>query len=155
LEHCIANCFLYQLALKLSGPRLSSFIVNNLIACTLGNIIGGGCFVAAAYSLAFGSLEKKGVGQCTRLWRRIIRPILDRAKDNSSSSSSSSNDAGSSSSPGVGGAGRVMLAELAASRGVVGRRSIRLPPDVNADGGGQVLVSAPSLALQNVFESTE
>ncbi|WIA35447.1 hypothetical protein OEZ86_003887 [Tetradesmus obliquus] len=59
LEHCIDNSFVYQLALKLGGPPLPPFIVNNLLACTLGNVIGGGCFVAAAYSLAFGSLEKK------------------------------------------------------------------------------------------------
>jgi hypothetical protein len=127
LEHCIANCFLYQLALKLNGPPLPSFIVNNLIACTLGNVIGGGCFVAAAYSLAFGSLEKKAIGQCTRIWRRIIQPaLLGRAKDSSSSNNSSSRI---DSSNGGSTAGRVMLSELAASRGVVGRRSVRMPPE--------------------------
>jgi hypothetical protein len=114
LEHCVANCFLYQLALKLGGPPLPTFVANNLIAVTIGNIIGGGCFVAAAYSLAFGVLEKKALGQCTRLWRRIIRPVFfSREKDSSSSSSSSRGDLNSgNSSSSAGSSGRVMLAEL-------------------------------------------
>jgi hypothetical protein len=154
LEHCIANCFLYQLALKLGGPPLPSFVVNNIIACTIGNVIGGGCLVAAAYSLVFGVLEKKAVGQCTRVWRRIIRPVLFGREKDGSSSNSKGDVCGGDSSSGDGCSGRVMLAELAASRGVVGRRSIqiRMPADVNVDVSGQVLAEAPSVSLQYAYE---
>lgn len=165
LEHCIANCFVYQLALKLGGPPLPPFIVNNLLACTLGNVIGGGCFVAAAYSLAFGSLEKKAVGQSKRIWRRVIQPALfGRAKNNSNSSSGSSavnstdNANVTSDNTGAADTGMVTerLAELAAARGVVGRRSsIRMPADVNGDAGGQVLVGAPSAPLQSLQAASE
>jgi hypothetical protein len=130
--------------------------LSTIIACTIGNVTGGGCFVAAAYSLVFGVLEKMAVGQCTRVWRRIIRPVyFDREKD--SNSSSKGDVCGGDSSSGDGSSGRVMLAELAASRGVVGRRSIqiRMPPDVNVDGSGQVLADAPSVSLQYACEPAQ
>lgn len=165
LEHCIAYSFVYQLALKLGGPPLPPFIVNNLLACTLGNVIGGGCFVAAAYSLAFGSLEKKAVGQSIRIWRRVIQPALFcRAKNNSNSSSGSSavnstDDANvTSDNTGAADTGMVTerLAELAAARGVVGKRSsIRMPADVSGDAGAQVLVGAPSAPLQSLQAASE
>jgi hypothetical protein len=58
-EHCIANMFVIPLAIKLGAPiTVNTFIVKNLIPSTIGNLIGGGIFVAMAFGLAFGSWEK-------------------------------------------------------------------------------------------------
>ncbi|WIA42546.1 hypothetical protein OEZ86_008528 [Tetradesmus obliquus] len=58
-EHCIANMFVIPLAMKLGAPiSVGTFIVKNLIPSTIGNLIGGGIFVAMAFGLAFGSWEK-------------------------------------------------------------------------------------------------
>jgi formate transporter len=67
-EHSIANmyfipyglllkqfdpAFVVERALDLSGLTWSTFLVNNLIPVTIGNVIGGGLFVAAVYWAVF------------------------------------------------------------------------------------------------------
>lgn len=72
-EHCIANQFVFPLAMFLgSGMSVSTFITKNLIPATIGNVIGGGIFVGVFYALIFGqagrALEKwenKGLAYCS------------------------------------------------------------------------------------------
>lgn len=54
-EHSIANQFFIPLAI-FSGADItwSEFLLNNLVPVTLGNIIGGGLFVGAAYYFIYG-----------------------------------------------------------------------------------------------------
>jgi hypothetical protein len=57
-EHCIANMFMIPLSMKLgSGISVHTFIVRNLIPVTIGNIIGGGFFVATFYAVAYGGWD--------------------------------------------------------------------------------------------------
>ena len=57
LEHCVANMYFIPLGLMLkesvsiASPALSlqSFLINNAIPVTLGNIVGGGLFVGMIY----------------------------------------------------------------------------------------------------------
>jgi formate/nitrite transporter len=56
LEHSIANLFFLPYALALSGfadPHLLGGAVRNLLAVTLGNILGGTVLVAGVYWLAY------------------------------------------------------------------------------------------------------
>jgi formate/nitrite transporter len=68
-EHSIANMYFIPMGLmlktnqavvtaaglsgKLAGLTWSSFLLHNLLPVTIGNIVGGGLFVAGAYCLAF------------------------------------------------------------------------------------------------------
>lgn len=53
-EHCIANMFFVPLAIFEGAPiSWGSFIINNLIPATLGNIIGGAFFVGTLYWYAY------------------------------------------------------------------------------------------------------
>ena len=58
LEHSIANMFFIPLAI-FEGADITwiSFLVDNLIPATLGNIVGGALFVGLPYGYLFG--EKK------------------------------------------------------------------------------------------------
>jgi formate transporter len=74
-EHCVANMYYFSIALlaknnmkyaeayKLSEEKLSHIniegIVSNLIPVTIGNIIGGACFVGLAFWVAFKYTAKK------------------------------------------------------------------------------------------------
>ncbi|PKQ63993.1 formate transporter [Labilibaculum filiforme] len=53
-EHCVANMFFIPVAI-FHGAEITwiDFIVKNLIPATLGNIVGGGLFVGAAYWYAY------------------------------------------------------------------------------------------------------
>jgi formate transporter len=55
LEHSIANWFFlpYGLALSTSGALAPFDLLRNLVASTLGNILGGGVLVAGVYWLAY------------------------------------------------------------------------------------------------------
>lgn len=51
--------FVIPLAMSLGAPiTLGTFITKNLIPATIGNLIGGGIFVAMAFGLSFGNWEK-------------------------------------------------------------------------------------------------
>lgn len=57
-EHCIANMFFIPSAMLLGAPiSWTTFVVNNLIPATLGNIVGGSILVGFLYWKAYG--EKK------------------------------------------------------------------------------------------------
>lgn len=61
--------FLFPLAMKLGAPiTVGAFLTANLIPATLGNLMGGGLFVATAYGLAFGNLEQAVVGAMEGAW---------------------------------------------------------------------------------------
>ena len=56
LDHSVANMFIIPLGM-LSGAAdvtIKSFLLGNLLPVTLGNIVGGGCFVALAFGNIFG-----------------------------------------------------------------------------------------------------
>lgn len=56
-EHSIANMFIIPMAMNLGGDiTWNTFITQNLVPVTLGNIIGGAVMVAAAYSYCYGRL---------------------------------------------------------------------------------------------------
>ncbi len=59
-EHCIANMYFVPLAIFLAGDGApagldwSSFLINNLIPVTLGNLVGGAGLVGLVYHLIYG-----------------------------------------------------------------------------------------------------
>jgi formate/nitrite transporter FocA (FNT family) len=59
LEHSVANMFIIPLGI-MSGAAVTwkTFLLRNLLPVTLGNIVGGVCAVAAAYSYVYGKLGK-------------------------------------------------------------------------------------------------
>jgi hypothetical protein len=86
-EHCVANMFVIPLAMQLGAPiSVSTFIVKNLIPSTLGNLIGGGVFVASMYGLAFGEWETAVNSAAAAAWSRLT------GRKGSSSSSHGSSD---------------------------------------------------------------
>lgn len=59
-EHSIANMFFIPLAIFEGSPvTWTSFVTDNLIAATLGNIVGGAFFVGTLYWYAYGMKEGK------------------------------------------------------------------------------------------------
>ncbi len=52
-EHCVANMYLIPIGMMAGAPVTLTAFVNNLIPATLGNIIGGGVFVALVYWVAY------------------------------------------------------------------------------------------------------
>lgn len=58
-EHVVANQYLLPLAIAYGAP-LSAYevVVGNFIPATIGNWIGGGVCVSAAYALTFGAPNK-------------------------------------------------------------------------------------------------
>lgn len=63
--------FVIPLAIKFKAEvTVAEFIVKNLIPATLGNIIGGGLFVATFFGLAYGSWEKYAMSYVYRIWAR-------------------------------------------------------------------------------------
>lgn len=52
-EHVVANMFFIPMGIFLGGVTWSQFFLNNMVPATLGNIIGGGIFVAAIYWWTF------------------------------------------------------------------------------------------------------
>ena len=55
-EHSIANMYFIPAGMMVSassGASLTGFLLHNLIPVTIGNVIGGGCFVAAGFYLLF------------------------------------------------------------------------------------------------------
>lgn len=67
--------FVIPLAMRLGAPITArTFVVNNLIPATIGNLIGGGVFVATAMALSYGSLEKRINAAGARMYRRIGGP---------------------------------------------------------------------------------
>ena len=54
-EHCVANMFFLPFGMVLSGGSVTlGGVVTNIVAATLGNIVGGAILFAGAYWLAFG-----------------------------------------------------------------------------------------------------
>ena len=54
-EHSVANMFFIPLGMLLGAPiSIESMLVHNLLPATLGNIVGGMCFVALPYFLLWG-----------------------------------------------------------------------------------------------------
>ena len=59
LEHSVANMFIIPLGIMCGAPvSWKTFFLKNLLPVTLGNIIGGAFFVAAAFSYTYGALGK-------------------------------------------------------------------------------------------------
>lgn len=86
-EHCVANMFIVPLGMYLGAPiTVSTFLTKNLIPATIGNIIGGGFFVATAYGLVYGAWERDITAACAGLWSNLTG---SRSRDNKSSSSNS------------------------------------------------------------------
>jgi formate transporter len=55
-EHCIANMFLLIMAVAQGVPlSASAILLYNILPSTLGNWIGGGCFVGGFYFLIYGA----------------------------------------------------------------------------------------------------
>ena len=55
LDHSVANMFLIPFGIFLGADiTWSQMLVKNLIPVTLGNLVGGAVFVAAAYHSAYG-----------------------------------------------------------------------------------------------------
>lgn len=74
-EHCIANMFVIPLAMRLGAPiSVHTFLVKNLIPATIGNLIGGGIFVAMAFGLSFGAWEKSINAAAARLYHSTGAP---------------------------------------------------------------------------------
>lgn len=74
-EHSIANMFVIPLAMRLGAPiSVHTLVVKNLIPATIGNLIGGGIFVAMAMGLSYGSWEKTINASAARLYHRIGGP---------------------------------------------------------------------------------
>jgi formate/nitrite transporter len=48
-EHVVANMFFIPMGIFLGGVTWSQFFINNMVPATLGNIVGGGLFVAVLY----------------------------------------------------------------------------------------------------------
>lgn len=48
-EHVVANMFFIPVGIFIGGVTWSQFFINNMIPATLGNIVGGGIFVACLY----------------------------------------------------------------------------------------------------------
>lgn len=70
-EHCIANMFMIPLSMKLgSGISVSTFIARNLVPATIGNIVGGGFFVATFYAVALGAWDVEANA------KRLLKPHL-------------------------------------------------------------------------------
>jgi formate transporter len=64
LEHCIANMFFVPLGILVGAKTtMWDFVFNNLIPVTLGNIFAGVVCVATVYSLVYGKLGKKVMGE--------------------------------------------------------------------------------------------
>jgi formate/nitrite transporter FocA (FNT family) len=65
-EHCVANMYFVPLALFVGGETLpdglewGSFVVNNLVPVTLGNVMGGAGMVGLVYHLIY---RREGHGQ--------------------------------------------------------------------------------------------
>lgn len=54
-EHCIANQFVFSMALMMGAPLTAQqIIVNNLIPATLGNWVGGAICVSTVYAFIYG-----------------------------------------------------------------------------------------------------
>jgi formate/nitrite transporter len=54
-EHCIANMFVFVMAIAQGTPATAKQILwDNLIPATIGNYIGGAFFIAATYSFVYG-----------------------------------------------------------------------------------------------------
>ncbi len=52
-EHSVANMYLIPVGMLQSGPIDAGAFLNNLIPVTLGNIVGGGAFVALSYYVCY------------------------------------------------------------------------------------------------------
>jgi hypothetical protein len=95
-EHCIANMFVIPLAMKLGAPiSVGTFIVKNLIPSTIGNLIGGGIFVAMAFGLAFGSWEKAICAATSSAAERVAPGLAAKLHLGSASNARSAPAAGS------------------------------------------------------------
>lgn len=96
-EHCIANLFGLPLALMLQNgpggsaavaavaahsaplpgvapPRLTAarIVSRNIVPVTLGNIVGGGLFVATSYAFAYGAPGRAADAWIERQWARLL-----------------------------------------------------------------------------------
>jgi len=60
LEHSVANMFIVPLGILQGAPGVTSltFVINNLIPVTLGNIVGGAVCVAAGFAKVYGKTGK-------------------------------------------------------------------------------------------------
>jgi hypothetical protein len=67
--------FVIPLGMRLGAPiTVGDFLAKNLIPSTLGNLIGGGVFVAMMMGLSFGSAEKRLNEAAARGWHRLGGP---------------------------------------------------------------------------------
>jgi hypothetical protein len=72
--------FVIPLGMALGAPiSVRTFLVRNLIPATIGNLIGGGVFVAMAMALSFGSWERAINDAGARLYRRLHGPACGLA----------------------------------------------------------------------------
>ena len=72
-EHSIANMALFSIALTVPHPETITFAgaIINLLVVTLGNIIGGGVFVGAAYMYINRDVKEKEKMDITKTADRI------------------------------------------------------------------------------------
>jgi hypothetical protein len=76
-EHSIANMFVIPLGMMLGADiTASEFIVKNLIPATIGNLIGGGFFVATFFGMSYGNWEKVIMSHVNSIWARCAPKVL-------------------------------------------------------------------------------
>lgn len=72
-----ANMFVIPLGMLLGADiTASDFIVKNLIPATIGNLIGGGFFVATWFGMSYGSWEKVIMAHVNSTWARFAPKAL-------------------------------------------------------------------------------
>eukprot|EP00878_Enallax_costatus_P003944 GHUV01004165.1.p1 GENE.GHUV01004165.1~~GHUV01004165.1.p1 ORF type:complete len:364 (+),score=79.37 GHUV01004165.1:278-1369(+) len=84
-EHSIANMFVVPLGMMLGADiTTNEFIVKNLIPATIGNLIGGGFFVATWMGMSYGSWEKAITSTVSGLWSRSVHKALPQCNGDGS-----------------------------------------------------------------------
>ena len=80
-----ANMFVVPLGMMLGADiTTNEFIVKNLIPATIGNLIGGGFFVAMWMGMSYGSWEKAITSSVSSLWSRNVDKALPRCNGDGS-----------------------------------------------------------------------
>mmetsp|Transcript_8744 Transcript_8744/g.18647 ORF Transcript_8744/g.18647 Transcript_8744/m.18647 type:complete len:452 (+) Transcript_8744:184-1539(+) len=78
-EHCIANQFLFPMAMS-HGAAVNAYdlVVKNLIPATLGNWVGGAVCISTTYAMIYGRTPLRVIAW----WERTVEPYLPWSKKN-------------------------------------------------------------------------